>query len=154
MHTCPQWPQAGSSWLFSVPWGYKKLLAYIHKRYNSDKYPIYVTENGISSRGNDTATEPELADQWRIDHYTGYVGQMKRAMEEDGANVQVYTAWSLMDNFEWASGYTERFGMIWVNMTDDDRSTYFKDSAKWFSQLSKVTQHNLNNLKTSFRQMS
>ena len=97
-----------------------------------------MTENGISSRGNDTEDAPELNDQWRIDHYTGYVGQMKRAIEEDGVNVQMYTAWSLMDNFEWASGYAERFGMIWVNMTDENRQMYLKDSAHFFSDLAKV----------------
>jgi len=134
-HTCPQWPQAGSEWLYSVPWGYKKLLTYIHNRYDSEQYPIYVTENGVSSRGNGTDFEPELDDQWRIDHYTGYIGQMKRAIDEDKANVQVYTAWSLMDNFEWASGYTERFGMVWVNFTDPARPTYFKDSALFYSDL-------------------
>jgi beta-glucosidase/6-phospho-beta-glucosidase/beta-galactosidase len=63
---------------------------------------------------------------------------MKRAIDEDNANVQVYTAWSLMDNFEWASGYTERFGMVWVNFTDDARPTYFKDSALFYSDLIKV----------------
>ena len=67
-----------------------------------------------------------------------FVGQMKRAIDEDNANVQVYTAWSLMDNFEWASGYTERFGMVWVNFTDDARPTYFKDSALFYSDLIKV----------------
>ena len=63
---------------------------------------------------------------------------MKRAMEEDGANVEVYTAWSLMDNFEWASGYSERFGMIWVDFTDDNRTTHFKDSARFYSDLIQV----------------
>ena len=46
-----------------------------------------------------------------------YIGQMQRAINEDGVIVQAYTAWSLMDNFEWARGYTERFGLHWTNYT-------------------------------------
>ena len=73
-HTCPQWPQAGSEWLFSVPWGFRRLLKYIDNRYNSTAVPIFVTENGISSTGNGTDSKPELNDQWRIDHFTSYIG--------------------------------------------------------------------------------
>ncbi|CAG5091057.1 Oidioi.mRNA.OKI2018_I69.PAR.g12830.t1.cds [Oikopleura dioica] len=137
-HTCPQWPQAGSEWLFSVPWGFRRLLKYIDNRYDSTAVPIFVTENGISSTGNGTDSKPELNDQWRIDHFTSYIGQMRRAIEEDGANVQVYTAWSLMDNFEWSDGYRDRFGLIWTDFSSENRTTLFKQSARFYSDLIQV----------------
>ena len=48
-YRCETWPTSGSEWLLSVPWGHRYLLNYIHETYDSNKYPIYVTENGISS---------------------------------------------------------------------------------------------------------
>jgi len=131
---CSEWPQAGSGWLFSVPWGFRRILSYIDQTYDSNKYPVFVTENGISSRGNGTDLNPELDDDWRISHYTKYIGQMKRSIDEDKVNVEVYTAWSLMDNFEWTTGYHERFGLMWTNFTSDERHTYFKDSARFFGK--------------------
>jgi len=122
--TCSEWPTSGSDWLYSVPWGFRRLLKYLHDTYDSNKFPIYVTENGISSAhkdekpGNGTDEDPNLDDHWRVDHYHAYIGQMLRAISEDGVNVKAYTAWSLMDNYEWSRGYSERFGLIWVNFTE------------------------------------
>ena len=133
--TCSLWPTSGSSWLYSVPWAFRRLLKYIHDTYDSQKYPIYHTENGISSRDNGTDFKPELNDQWRIDHYRSVIGQMHRAIYEDKVNIKQYTAWSLFDNFEWAKGYSERFGLIWVNFTDPERQVFWKDSAKYYKTI-------------------
>jgi len=78
-------------------------------------------------------SEPELNDQWRIDYYHAYLGQLQRAITEDKVNVKMYTAWSLMDNFEWSRGYTQRFGMMWVNYTDPNRAVYPKMSSDFYA---------------------
>ena len=61
-------------------------MNYIDQRYNSTEYPIIVTENGISSKGNGTDQDPELNDPWRRDFYHGYIGQLERAVNEDKVN--------------------------------------------------------------------
>ena len=57
------------------------------------------------------------------------------SLTTDGVNVKAYTAWSLMDNFEWSMGYAERFGLSWVNFTDPNRPIYFKDSGKFYKSV-------------------
>lgn len=60
---------------------------------------MIITENGFSDRG-------ELDDQGRINYYQLYLSALLEAIYEDGVNVTGYTAWSLLDNFEWMRGYT------------------------------------------------
>ena len=79
---------------------------------------IYVTENGVSEQ----SSEINLSDPKRAQFYEDYIGQMHRAITEDNVNVKMYTAWSLMDNFEWARGYTERFGLHFVDYNSTDRT--------------------------------
>merc|ERR1719431_286646 len=131
---CKEWPSSGSDWLYPCPWAFRELLKFIHNRWSR---PIYVTENGISSSDstNGTDHEPNLNDQFRVNFYNEYIGQMHRAIVEDGVDIQAYTAWSLMDNLEWARGYTERFGMHWTNYTDPNRAVYRKASADWYSEV-------------------
>ena len=53
-------------------------------------------------------------------------------------NVFGYTAWSMMDNFEWARGFAERFGMMWTNFTDPHRAVYRKKSADFFTHVART----------------
>ena len=57
------------------------------------------------------------------------------AIDQDGCNVIGYTAWSLMDNFEWEMGYVERFGLHYVNFSDPARPRTPKESSKFYRQV-------------------
>lgn len=74
-----------------------------------------------------------LHDTTRINFYRSYLLQLEKAIG-DGANVIGYFAWSLLDNFEWRSGYTSRFGLVYVDYKNHLRR-YPKMSAYWFKTM-------------------
>ncbi|KAK9756868.1 hypothetical protein RND81_01G126100 [Saponaria officinalis] len=124
----PIGPKAASDWLYVYPSGIHNLLVYIKRKYNDPI--IYITENGIDE-SNDPGLplEKALADSMRIDYYHSHLAFIQHAVK-DGVKLRGYFAWSLLDNFEWASGFTVRFGLYFVNYTDGQR--YPKQSSKWF----------------------
>jgi len=128
--TDPSWPGSGSSWLFEVPWGLRKLLGWVRDNYGNP--PVIITENGVS---DDAQTIGTLADQQRIRFYTGYINNVLKAVKKDGCNVISYTAWSLMDNFEWGQGFSEKFGLYRVDFNDPARPRTAKDSATFYKKL-------------------
>lgn len=81
--------------------------------------------------GNATLNEG-VHDTKRVNYYSSYISELKRAID-DGANVIGYFAWSLLDNFEWKSGYTSRFGVVYVDFKTLKR--YPKMSAYWFKKM-------------------
>lgn len=126
-------PQCESSWLRVVPWGFRKLLNWIYDRYG---VPIYVTENGCSvPNENNLSLDKLLQDDFRIEYYKGYLENMQLAMQ-DGVDIRGYFAWSLFDNFEWASGLAVRFGSVHVDyetlVRTPKASAYF--IRDWFSR--------------------
>ncbi|KAL5727179.1 beta-glucosidase [Ranunculus cassubicifolius] len=123
-------PQAGSPWLHVYPRGIYNLLLYTKQRYHNPT--IYITENGIDEVNNSTLSlKEQLADHMRIDYYRRHLLYVLRAINE-GVDVRGYFAWSLLDNFEWADGYTVRFGINYVDMKTMKR--YPKDSSAWFKK--------------------
>ncbi|XP_051172505.1 myrosinase 1-like [Leptopilina boulardi] len=122
----PKWKMANSLWLAVVPEGFRKILKKIKKEYGN--IPIYITENGYSDDG-------ELMDEKRVKFYFLYLKEMLKAIYKDGCNVQLYTAWSLLDNFEWNRGYKEKFGIIQVDFDKPSRNRTMKSSAIWFKSL-------------------
>ena len=73
----------------------------------------------------------------RVYYYKHYINQVLKAIIVDGITVKGYYAWSLMDNFEWAMGYTEKFGLHRVDMSDPERRRTPKESARFYSRLVK-----------------
>lgn len=73
----------------------------------------------------------KVHDPSRIDFLTRYLSQLKRAAGE--IDLRGYFQWSLMDNFEWEKGYSERFGLIFVDYRTQKRT--LKDSAYWYRRI-------------------
>ncbi|KAG0611025.1 hypothetical protein M758_7G108700 [Ceratodon purpureus] len=125
--------RAASEWLYIVPWGLGKLLTWITKRYNRPQ--MFVTENGMDDHDDDAKPRPlqdMLGDTSRIAFYESYLTSVLQAIR-DGADVRGYFAWSLLDNFEWAMGYSKRFGLVYVDYKNKQKR-YPKASAFWYTQ--------------------
>lgn len=86
--------------------------------------PIYITENGVA----------DAQDRWRKHFIRDYLMQVHRAMSE-GADVRGYFHWSLLDNFEWREGFTQRFGLAEVDFQTQARK--IRPSAHWFAEVCK-----------------
>ncbi|KAG0501042.1 hypothetical protein HPP92_001114 [Vanilla planifolia] len=126
--------RAASEWLYDVPWGIRKVLNYIAQKYKHP--PIYITENGMDDEEDETASIDDfLNDEKRIKYFRGYLSAIAQAIR-DGVDVRGYFAWSLLDNFEWAQGYSKRFGIVYVDFKNG-LTRHPKSSAIWFSQFLK-----------------
>ena len=92
---------------------------------------MFITENGQSC--NDRIfLDGKVHDPDRIDFLQRYLTELHKAIEE-GAPLKGYMQWSFLDNFEWSDGYSERFGIIYVDYPTLRRIP--KDSAVWYKQL-------------------
>lgn len=109
---------------------------YLYERY---KTPIFITENGLSSH-DWVALDGKVHDPQRIDFVQRHLLELERAIT-DGAQVCGYFHWSLMDNFEWARGYFDRFGLIHVDYTTGQRTV--KDSGWWYKRIIETNGENL-----------
>ncbi|XP_055371475.1 myrosinase 1-like [Condylostylus longicornis] len=123
----PQWKRAKSTWLYSVPRGLTGLLGFIKDQYSNVE--VMITENGFSDDG-------QLNDDDRIQYIKDHLNAILDAIDQ-GCNVTAYTVWSLIDNFEWVYGYTERFGLYYVNMSSPNKERIAKKSAKFYTDVIK-----------------
>ncbi|MDO5409610.1 MAG: GH1 family beta-glucosidase [Lachnospiraceae bacterium] len=123
---CEGFPKTAIQWPVTpecLYWGPR----FLYERY---KKPIYITENGLSC--HDTISlDGKVHDPNRIDFLARYLTELKKAADE--IDLRGYFQWSLMDNFEWAMGYSDRFGLIFVDYRTQER--IWKDSAYWYRDL-------------------
>ena len=108
------------------PEGLYGLLNWLHFGYRPPK--LYVTENGASF-GNGPDAAGRVADTRRLNYLRDHFSAARQAMN-NGVPLAGYFVWSLMDNFEWAEGYRQRFGIVWVDYETQQRIP--KDSALWY----------------------
>ncbi|MET9520140.1 GH1 family beta-glucosidase [Streptomyces sp. NPDC002994] len=95
---------------------------------------LMVTENG-AAYDDKPATDGTVHDPDRIRYLHGHLAAVRRAMR-DGADVRGYFLWSLMDNFEWAYGYSKRFGAVYVDYETQTRTP--KSSAQWYGRIART----------------
>lgn len=107
------------------PQGLTELLCRLHNDYQPKR--LWVTENGAAFK--DQLVNGEVDDTQRLAYIRDHIAATHDAIAQ-GVPVGAYFAWSLMDNFEWASGYAKRFGLVHVDFETQKRT--FKNSALWY----------------------
>ena len=114
------------------PTGLYEMVIRISREYKGT--PMEITENGCSYV--DSPDEHgQVPDERRIQFLRGYLDELGRAMLYS-ANVRAYHHWSLLDNFEWAEGYAQRFGLVYVDFRTQKR--IIKESGKWYAKLAET----------------
>ena len=126
----PDAPRTAFGWPV-VPEGFTATLLGLKERYGDALPPVHITENGAAYedvRGPDgTVPDPE-----RVSYLDSHLRAVRAAMDA-GVDVRGYYCWSLLDNFEWAQGFSKRFGLVHVDFDTLERTP--KDSYGWYREL-------------------
>ena len=134
-------PKNPESWMDNgweiYPDGLYNILTHLHSTYPIPK--LYITENGAAYSTPPTA-DGHIPDVHRTNYLRTHFTAAHRAIQ-DGVPLLGYFVWSLMDNFEWAEGYTQRFGIVWVDYSTQQR--ILKDSALWYTQVIQANGFNI-----------
>ena len=123
----PEKKRTGIGWAID-PDAFRDTLLALHHRFH---LPIFVTENGFGAREQPNQAG-QIGDEQRVAYLRSYTDAMRSAMQA-GARVCGYFVWSLLDNFEWNSGYAARFGLVYVDYATQQRVP--KSSFGWYAQL-------------------
>ena len=151
-----------SSWNHIVPYSPYGLLKWYYNRYSNEgcpgislkinnnvfSIPVIFTENGMAVINQDQNSTYEECknDVDRIEYYSGCLNYIKLAVKNFGIKLLGYTAWSLLDNFEWNSGYTARFGLFYVdfNQPGEYKPRFPKNSSLWYTNFIKNNKNGFN----------
>lgn len=121
------YPRTAIGWPVNPPCIYW-VARFLWERYH---LPLYITENGMSAH-DWISLDGKCHDPNRIDYLNRHLLQLEKAIDE-GVGVSGYFQWSLMDNYEWAEGYFDRFGLIYVDYPTGNRT--IKDSGHWYREV-------------------
>jgi beta-glucosidase len=113
------------------PQGLYDVLTRVYREYGP--IPLYVTENGAAF-ADAPGPDGTVADPPRVDYLDSHFRAAHRAIA-DGVDLRGYFVWSLLDNFEWAWGYSKRFGLVYVDYPTQRRIP--KSSARWFAEVTR-----------------
>jgi beta-glucosidase len=123
-------PYTAMGWNIA-PDGLEELLLSLREQFPDQ--PLMITENGAAF--DDVLEDGRVHDEQRIDYLRRHFTAAHRAMEQ-GVDLRGYQVWSLLDNFEWAYGYSKRFGIVHVDYETLQRTP--KDSALWYADLART----------------
>lgn len=125
----PNWKSMSLFFLHVVPQGFRGILNWLKNEYNS--VDVFITENGFSDSSG-AVDDPE-----RVQFFKSHINELLKAVKIDGCNVVAYTAWTLLDNFEWIFGYTCRFGLVSVDFDTEEKCRTPKKSFYFYSKVIK-----------------
>ncbi|SCE99700.1 beta-glucosidase [Micromonospora purpureochromogenes] len=121
------YPRTGFDWPV-VPEGLRELLTWLHDTYGEALPPIQITESGCAY-DDVPGADGRVHDPERIAYLDGHLRAVRAAID-DGVDVTGYFVWSLLDNWEWAEGFTKRFGLVHVDFDTQVRTP--KSSYAWY----------------------
>ena len=130
VNRAPGFPKTAADWPVT-PEAFYYGIKFLTERY---PLPLYITENGMSCH-DIVSKDGRVHDPNRITFLDSYLSAMQKAYDE-GADVRGYFLWTFLDNFEWADGYKQRFGIVYVDFTTQQRIV--KDSALWYQKVIKT----------------
>jgi len=125
----PQHTVTQTEWEVFPP-GLTRVLLWVKERYGD--IPLYITENGAAFYDPPTPIDGRVEDPLRVEYFRQHLRAAHDALRQ-GVNLRGYFAWSLLDNYEWALGYTKRFGIVHVDYATQKRTV--KSSGRYYSDV-------------------